>query len=236
MQEPINKAVLSRTLQHPVTLYSTTVGCLSGLVAALWGSPAAVYMAIGGLAVGTGSWIINYFYRGDVFAAQYVREVQRALEEHKQKVCETAIAQLSKYKEMRGAEDLVAQALEQFGKIQERYRMFQEMLADKLKPGELTYGKYLSAAEQVYLAVLDNLQDILPILESANGIDLDYIDERLAQLKCSPPLEKGGQGGFSDEIKTLEERKELRDDQLRNIGVLLTDNEEAISCRRLCPG
>jgi hypothetical protein len=89
----------------------------------------------------------------------------------------------------------------------------------------VTFGRYLGSAEQVYLAVLDNLDKMATILESISTIDVSYIEERLQalkKLKSTAPADE-------EERKTLLERRTLRDDKLQEVNSLLTENEQAIT-------
>ncbi|MFV2062907.1 MAG: hypothetical protein ACC726_05265 [Chloroflexota bacterium] len=57
------------------------------------------------------------------------------------------------------------------------------MLDRRLDTGELTYSRYLSTAQQVYLAVVSNPREVSVALGSISTIDPDYIDDRLAELQ-----------------------------------------------------
>ncbi len=59
-----------------------------------------------------------------------------------------------------------------------------EVLKRRLNAGELTYGRYLAMAEQVYLSALDNLNEAAVALRSVSTIDSDYIE-------ASPPVRRG---------------------------------------------
>lgn len=56
------------------------------------------------------------------------------------------------------------------------------MLDSRLDAGELTYGRYRSVAQQVYLAVISNLREVAIARRSISAIDTEYIDARLADL------------------------------------------------------
>lgn len=222
----VTKAVLKTTLQHPVSLYSTGVGLLGWLALGVLGvSPPAVVAAIGGTTLGIGSWIVNFFLRGDALARNYIENVQKEMNEHMQRVTLSLVRDLEKWKRLPGAEEYSSQAISQFEDIQEKISNFRDVLGKKLNPHEVTFSRYMGSAEQVYLSVLDNLDRMATILESISTIDVAYIEERLQslrKLKTPAPADE-------EERKTLLERRTLRDDKLQEVNVLLTENEQAIT-------
>jgi hypothetical protein len=64
---------------------------------------------------------------------------------------------ISKTQYLENVGDLGERAAAQLGHIQERFSSFQGLLSQKFNPSEITYGRYLAAAEQTYLSILDNL-------------------------------------------------------------------------------
>jgi septal ring factor EnvC (AmiA/AmiB activator) len=104
------------------------------------------------------------------------------------------------------------------------------MLQQKLNPTELTYGRYLGMAEQVYLGALDNLQNVANTLKMLTAIDLNYTKQRLQQLQNN-----GGNNGGNNsnhgakEIASLQERIALHQKQTEKVTTLLAQNEEAMT-------
>lgn len=222
----ITKAVLKTTLQHPLSLYLSGVGLLGWLALGVLGaSTPAVIAAIGGTTIGVGSWIVNFFLRGDTLAQKYIANIQQEMEEYKQRVTLRLVKDLEKWKWLPGAEDYVSQGICQFQDIQEKIVNFRDVLGKKLNPREVTFSRYLGSAEQVYLSVLDNLDKMATILASISTIDLSYIEDRLQALRKLKTLT----GADEEERKTLLERRKLRDDKLQEVNVLLTENEQAIT-------
>jgi hypothetical protein len=97
------------------------------------------------------------------------------------------------------------------------------MLDRRLQTGELTYARYQSTAQQVYLAVISNLREVAVAMGSVSTIDPDYIDARLAELK--------GEDGDSTqaEISSLEDRRALATTQQAKVTYLLAQNESAMT-------
>jgi hypothetical protein len=108
--------------------------------------------------------------------------------------------------------------------IQEKRDNLAEVLNRRLDEGELTYARYLTTAQQVYLAALDNLHEVSIALRSISAIDEEYIDRRLNELRDEP------NGDSADkERSSLEGRKSLMRSQETKVAELLGQNESAMT-------
>lgn len=121
-------------------------------------------------------------------------------------------------------EDLGEQAAEQMAQASGQFKSFQDLLGLKFAPNELTFGRYYNAGEQTFLAILDNLSVVAATLNSINVVDPGQLNARLEQLK-----KDGGGADDATEIKALEERKNLRNRDVRRVTELLAFNEGAIT-------
>ena len=97
------------------------------------------------------------------------------------------------------------------------------MLDRRLEAGELTYARYLSTAQQVYLAVISNLREVVVAIGSISTIDPDYIDNRLEELRAE------GSVSAEPEIRSLEDRRALATTQQAKATYLLAQNESAMT-------
>ena len=69
-QKATDKVVLHTTLQHPLTLYPIAIGFVAvAAILLLQSSAIAFQVAVGGLSLGVGNWIVNYFFRRDRYAS-----------------------------------------------------------------------------------------------------------------------------------------------------------------------
>ncbi len=96
------------------------------------------------------------------------------------------------------------------------------ILDERLQAGELTYSRYQSTAQQVYLAVISNLREVAIAKKSVRAIDLEYIDTRLAELRAEGPDSQA-------EITSLEDRRALATTQDAKATYLLAQNESAMT-------
>ena len=107
--------------------------------------------------------------------------------------------------------------------IQEKRDNLVEVLNRRLEAGELTYARYLSTAQQVYLVALDNLSEVAVALRSISAIDNEYIDSRLEDLADQ-------EGETADaERASLNDRRSLRAGQEKRTADLLAQNESAMT-------
>ncbi len=111
----------------------------------------------------------------------------------------------------------------QLNALEEKRDNLVEVLNRRLEAGELTYARYLSTAQQVYLAALDNLSEVAVAERSISAIDTEYIDSRLGEL-----LEQDGESALS-ERESLNDRRSLREDQEKRVTDLLAQNESAMT-------
>lgn len=221
-----NKAVVHQINQHPVSVYPTAVGILSGAwILLLEPTTLAIVLTIGGLTLGLGNWVINYSFRRDTLANKYTKKLNKLLEKEKEKALVSLGKNLERCKGIVGAENFSVQGVTQLSQIQEKFETLDKVLSDKMVPGEMTYNRYAGTAEQVYLSVLDNLKNVVSMLKSIASIDLNSVEQRLSFFEDKMKLSSLDE----NEINTLQKRKNMYLSQLNKVDELLTKNEEAMT-------
>ncbi|WP_339137766.1 MAG: hypothetical protein WGN25_06515 [Candidatus Electrothrix sp. GW3-4] len=223
--QAVQKAVRSESLFHPVSLYSTSLGLLSGLGWFLFDISMLAIGMVGLLCVGAGMAGVNMFFRRDIIARQYLNRLSGRFAREREGILQTLSTDLEQCPHIKGAELYGVQAQQQYVFIKEKYDKFRTMLDQKLKHGELTYARFLGAAEQVYLGGLDTLRQVVILLQSVSTIDPEYIAGRLAELEQI----KTPDSADEREYTTLKKRLALMKQQLKQVNSLLTDNEESIT-------
>lgn len=123
------------------------------------------------------------------------------------------------------------QGMEQLARLEERLNVLIAVLKHRLTTGEVTFGRYISTARQLYLASLDNLSEIVVALTSISAVDRAAIDRRLSELSGT-----SGEGGrerigqhAQREMETLEQRRELHEQQTDRVAELFVQNEAAVT-------
>jgi hypothetical protein len=117
------------------------------------------------------------------------------------------------------------QPAEQLAALQHKRETLVSVLQRRLDAGELTYARYLGAAEQVYRSALDNLHEVAVAHQSISTIDEAYIDRRLGELA----LDDSDAASSERERSTLEQRRGLRTTQRKRIAELMAQNEAALT-------
>jgi hypothetical protein len=222
-QRAIQRQIIRQGLSHWLTLYPPALGLPLGFAAYLFNMPLLYLGLLGGLTVGLGSAIVNIFFRGDALSASYLQQLAKGSQLQKAQFLENLRRSLVQAQRITGAESSAEQGLEQFERMRVKFDQLGSLLATRFQQGELSYGRFLGAAEQVYLGGLDNLQRVVALLESVGGIDLTYIDKRLASL------DKPDSEADRKEREALVRRQRLRSEQIARVDELLAGNEEALT-------
>ncbi len=224
-QGALRRQVLRHGLTHWLTLYPPALGLPLGFAAYLFNVPALYLAALGSAALGIGSAIINIFFRGDALSSRYLQELAGQLREQERQALEELRRELEQTRTVSGAEDHAGQAVEQLDQLRAKVDNLSRLLTEKFQQGELSYGRFLGAAEQVQMGGFDNLRRIVSLLKSVGGIDLDYLEKRLRQIDKLAGLAEADR----KERETLIRRQQLRISQLEQVNELLAANEEAMT-------
>lgn len=212
----IKKAVVSQTLQKPLTIYPATIGVLGGFYALLFGTNPIVLGAMAlGSSITLGNWAYEYFVKGDVHANQYVERFHKELKKRRLKALEHLENELAIINN--------GQAVVQVTLFRKKFDNFHSILDRKLEPNELTYNRYLSIAEQVFLNGLDNLENVAISLKSISAINEQRINIELKKINASPSKES------EEQSQELTARLELKNNQLKRVNDLLMVNEKALT-------
>lgn len=111
----------------------------------------------------------------------------------------------------------------QLGAMRDKRNNLVDVLNRRLDAGELTYARYLTTAQRVYLSALDNLHEAAISLRSISTIDRDYIERRMAELKSL------SSDNAQSERASLEGRLALLTSQEDKVARLLAQNESGMT-------
>ena len=214
--QAIKKAVLTSSVQRPLTVYPATVGLLGGFYALVFG---ANPIALGALAVGgtvtLGNWVYEYFIKGHDYAKDYVTKFRKELEKRRIRALEHLENELASIDN--------SQAATQVNLFRQKFDNFHSILDRKLDVTELTYNRYLSIAEQVFLNGLDNLENAAVSIKSISTIDAARLKKDIERLEVLDSEDS------RERVKQLAARLELRKEQLNRVKGLLLTNEKALT-------
>ncbi|WP_419811383.1 hypothetical protein [Bacterioplanoides sp.] len=206
----IKKAVVSEAIQSPLTVYPIAISVISGVysLAIYPGAVALGLLGVGAVA-GIGSWAWQSIVKADDLANDFVNTYRAELVERR----DQALSNLGK--------DLAEIGLDEgLGQIQlfkDKYDNFANVLDKQLEQGELTYNRYLSIAEQVFLGGLDNLDAASLAVHSVSAIDVKRIDGELAKTDNTV------------KVAELKSRKNMYIKQMDRVAELLLENEKALT-------
>ncbi len=206
----VNKAVLSKTAQSPVSIYPMAMGVLGGFSAVLFNfNLLSVGLMAGGFALGMSGFAAKYIFGKEKYANQYMQEIRQQLIEKRRGILNGLEDNLNKVNRPDG--------IKQIRLFNDKYHNLLSILDKKLEPGELTHTRYLTIAEQVFLGGLDNLHNATLALESVSAIDIEHINDNITKTADSPITE------------SLETRKQLFQTQTQRANQLLSQNEIALT-------
>lgn len=211
----IGRQVATVTAQKPYVLYPLAAGILGALSALLLGTPLLPALVGGG--IGLTAWVLDNTLRREKHANDYVRRLHDMLALKTQ----ASLASLEAELEEVGEDD----GLDQLQRLKRKYAAFEALLRRKLDPGELTFGRYLGMAEQLYLGGLDNLTTIANIRRGLNVINPERIARRARDIASDGVIDPTER----QELDALNRRKELLQRQTASVTALLAQNETAMT-------
>lgn len=221
----IQKAVVQTGIKHPVTLYPMALGVSACVVGALFNIPLLLGSGVGLGLLGPVWAVSQIFFKHEDLGSKYLgvlHERQKKYEASLVRQIETGLKECCRTEELNVK---ATTGIAQLKSIRVKLANVQELLGMKLSASEITYGRFLGAAEQVALSVLDNLNTVVGILKSATSIDPQYIHQRLKELGA----EKAPSSDVQDQLDSLRERLELWNSQLQTVDQLMARNEAAMT-------
>jgi len=172
----IQNHVINRICRDPITVAFVGIGVALLLGGMLIGM--AWEFTIAGLVLVPAGCFLNYRFRHQEFAKQFLDEVAETLERKRQRrfgEIRADLYDLAKNIPAKDEEgDLASQALEQFGQLHEKFELFLEVLERKFHPGELAYVRYLEAANQFFMKIMSHLSrtgEILQLISHSEGFE-----------------------------------------------------------------
>jgi hypothetical protein len=204
----------SAVVSYPPTWFAIAVVLVAEWAIIAWFEPSTVFVVIliilGVIAVVV--WPITMSATGTLARLQF--EVP--------KLSDVDSAQLASLEqELEALEDM--RPVYQLRAIREKRNNLVKVLNRRLDAGELTYARYLTTAQQVYLAALDNLHEVAISLSSISTIDREYVENRLSQVDAD-----SSESAERERI-SLEGRLALLNSQEDKVSRMLAQNESAMT-------
>ncbi len=204
----IEKYILSETLQNPLTTFSAAVAILSGLYMLAFGANnASLLLALGAGFLSVGTFIFNYFIRGERLAQEYVR-TQLA---HRRAKQENEIVTIrDEFRKLSSKEGEQA-ALE----LHQAYEKFKNFLqAREAKGSAMPAMRLQILAEDAYFQGVEVLRTAVGITRALKEIDVDKLAQEAQQWEEKRlELQKTGDSN-AREAGALERRLELNQQRI----------------------
>ena len=187
------------------------------LTAILFGTGIGVPIIGGAILLGGGAWAWKRFFNGDKFFDQYRDHLRQLLDEDTERRRNELQQSLDAYGNKHACEQL-----EQF---QNKIKVFIEILDIKFPDkNQLTYNRYYTIAQEVFLSGIDNLNEVLILHKTLDAIDIDYIERSLQRIEI-----REQDAATKRERSSLLQSKQNYQDQQQDIKNLMAQNEEALS-------
>ena len=187
------------------------------LTAFLLGTGVGIPIIGGAILLGGGAWAWKRFFKGDKFFDQYSNHLRQLLDEDTERRRNELQLYLDAYGNKR--------ACEQLKQFQNKIKVFIEILDLKFPDkNQLTYNRYYTIAQEVFLSGIDNLNEVLLIHKTLDAIDMDYIERSLKRIE-----DREQDAATKRERSSLLQSRQNYQDQQQDIKNLIAQNEEALS-------
>ncbi|MEE8523591.1 MAG: hypothetical protein V3T72_06635 [Thermoanaerobaculia bacterium] len=226
----VNRAVLTETLQHPLTILPAAAAAVGAVYMGLLGPDAASFAAtFGSMLVAGGAWIFNYFIRGEAFAERHVKKLRRQRETLRREELRSLESEWS----TSGHEEGTRQALE----LRQAYQKLDEFLRSRFDGdggSSLNAQRLMMLAEDTYREGVVILRQALEAHRALRLVDRDKLElelfewrAELGQLRRSDAdtAEDVRAAGLDTRIAAHERRLRLIAGQEKSVEQLLAESE-----------
>lgn len=221
-KDAIDVAVLKMAATSPLTIFPI-LGSL--LLVAFWvifeATLAVGIIGVGIAILGIVNIVLSTTARKQSLTNVYFKKLRAASEEKARQ----ELAEIIEFLAERNFE----QGSLQVSKLDGSMKSFEKVLNRKFEPHEFAHARYHRVAEQVFLGALENLREIVTTIEAIDSIDPDYIQGRMGELERVCNDNDGLTDTQYEEVETLKERWQIREDGFAKIDGLLLLNEKAMT-------
>ena len=202
-KEAVSKAVLRAAAENPLVTLPTAIGGAGLAASLLLGWP--IWLAAP-LLVGPALFIINYFGRRDVLAANFLQQLNAATRDQSKRMAGYLQGEFTELKFDRGTK--------QIEMLQKNLATIKTLRGEKFDKGDMSYESFLGPAEILVAQTLNVLKDAAAQLRANQTYDQTY------DRKAS----KGKSGNGS-----VDRRRELYEEGTKHFDELIESAESAIT-------
>ncbi len=205
----IEKHILTETLQHPLTTFSAAIAVLSGLYMLAFGAnQTSLLLAAGAGFLSLGTFIFNYFIRGEQLAQNYVRQQLEQRRANRENEIVTIRDEFRRLNDKDGEQA----ALE----LHEAYQKFKNFLQAREAQGAamMKSMRLLILAEDTYFQGVEVLRTAAEVTRALREINAEKLQRELQDWQRQrQKLQSAGETG-KRELSALERRIELNQQRL----------------------
>lgn len=201
------KAVLKATIQHPLTTYPVAVSAIAASYMALINvDPTAFKIAFFAAVVGAGSWVYNFFFRGEKLAAAHIQKLRDALHDHDLQTLD----ELARACDRVGFSDGAREAAD----LEAAYRLLRDFLDAKKDEGVASVHSFSSLAEDTFKEGVKIIDKALHVYRATSTVDVRKLrrerDEFQRQLAKLVELDAGDHSPQVEAMRTRIDNHETR--------------------------
>lgn len=171
----IEKHILNETLQNPLTTFSAALAVLAVLYMLAFGvNQPSLLLAAGAGFLSLGTFIFNYFIRGETLAQEYVRtqlEKQRTARENE------IVAIYNEFKKLGDSEG--EQAATELSQAYQKFKNF--LQTHTAKDASMQAIRLQILAEETYFKGVDVLQSVLDVTRALRAIDIKKLEREVQE-------------------------------------------------------
>lgn len=207
----IEKHILTETLQHPLTTFSAAIAVLSGLYMLAFGAnQASLLLAAGAGFLSLGTFIFNYFIRGEKLAQNYVR---KQLEQRRANRENEIVAIRDEFRRLNDKDGEQA-ALE----LHQAYQKFKNFLqALEAKGASMMKSMRLQIlAEDTYFQGVEVLRTAAEITRALQEINAEKLQREVQDWQKQRQKLRNVESADNRESSALERRIELNQQRINS--------------------
>lgn len=212
----LHKEVTQETFTSSKFVYPLAIG--GGLAFVAWalgfGTVGWSVLLLGlGAILGAGGWAAmrQFLWRDKLVAERFMAVQKNMLREIEERRAQLRL-DLGALEDPRGREQL--------DNLNAKFELVTKRLRERFDPSELTFFRYVSTAEQVYLGALDNLRTVVESCESLGTMKREELIKLHDDLASS---------GSQEEAQVVEERLQMYERYQKRVQDALGDNEAALT-------
>jgi hypothetical protein len=198
--------------------YPAAAAILAAVGGAVLGfSEPLFWVVTGSFGVSAFSWVWQRICLADKNQRQYISKVQKEIEAETEKKRRRLLEDLTKVGCGRG--------VKQLQELEAEFDSLVNLLRQKLDQKEITYQRYYTMSQGVFLAGIDNLRKVLEALLSVDQVDVSGLEREIRTLKspnCSERKKVGRIEALQARIDNVKKQQDAAED-------LLDENEQAIT-------